>query len=113
MPFLFCAPIHGELLIQFIFYSVQNVKGSMAYKRRYTDLDNNIDNYVLVTVSEEADFTDILNGTYIDAITGKKVVVTDNTLHIDAPGKGNLRVYVLQNKYTKTGKIGTDGDYLN
>ena len=94
-------------------YSVQNVKGSMAYKRRYTDLDNNIDNYVLVTVSEEADFTDILNGTYIDAITGKKVVVTDNTLHIDAPGKGNLRVYVLQNKYTKTGKIGTDGDYLN
>jgi hypothetical protein len=34
--------------------------------------------------------------------------VTDGTLSVAAPGKGNLRVYVLNG----TGKIGADGPYL-
>jgi hypothetical protein len=34
--------------------------------------------------------------------------VTGGTLSVAAPGKGNLRVYVLNGP----GKIGTDGPYL-
>ena len=87
-------------------YSTEGISGTMAYKRRYTSGDT--DSFVLVTVSGEAGFTGVPNGTYTDAVTGDTKNVTDGTLSVPAPGKGNLRAYVLNGP----GKIGTDGPYL-
>ena len=71
---------------------------------------------MLVNVSGQATFTNVLNGDYVELITGKKVTVSDGTLSTEKVGKGNMRVYVLQNetaeKYGATGKIGEDGTYL-
>ena len=78
----------------------------MAFKRRYTDA--NTDSYALVTISGDATFTGILNGTYVDAVTGDVKTVTDGKLTATCSGKGNMRVYVLNG----TGKIGDDGKYL-
>lgn len=91
--------------------------GEMAYKRRYTDSSKGIDSYVLVTISGDATFKDVLNGTYVDLITGKSVDVSNNTLvSSDGIGTGNMRVYVYQNEtakaYGATGKIGEEGTYL-
>ncbi|MBQ2605099.1 MAG: alpha-amylase family glycosyl hydrolase [Acutalibacteraceae bacterium] len=93
-------------------YSTSGCKGSkFAFKRRYTDGD--IDSYVLVTVSGGATFTNVENGTYYDAVTGNKVVVTNNTLTTDSIGQGNARIYVLDTpSNTVKGKIGEDGTYL-
>ncbi|MGN0498776.1 MAG: alpha-amylase family glycosyl hydrolase [Acutalibacteraceae bacterium] len=95
-------------------YSTQGVTGSLAYKRGYTDAETGEKSFVCVTVTGAASFTGIPNGTYIDAVTGTTKTVTNGTLSIDAPGKGNLRAYVLcDNGYTGIdGKIGTDGTYL-
>ncbi|MFF8280824.1 hypothetical protein ACF05T_32980 [Streptomyces lateritius] len=41
-------------------------------------------------------------------MTGDTRIVTDGELTVAAPGKGNLRVYVLNGP----GKIGTTGTYL-
>ena len=94
-------------------YSVEGVEGKLAYKRRYTKGET--DSFVCVSVSYEAEFEGIPNGTYTDAISGDVVKVTDGKLSIPETGKGNLRVYVLdlggENKID--GKIGEDGDYLN
>ena len=70
--------------------------------------------FVCVTLTNGATFSDIPNGTYIDAVTGDKKTVTNGSLDISAPGKGNLRAYVLcDNGYTGIdGKIGEDGTYL-
>ncbi|MFK4869512.1 carbohydrate binding domain-containing protein [Streptomyces sp. CSMPJR101] len=87
-------------------YSTAGVSGDMAFKRRYTS--GNTDSFALVTVSGGATFTAIPNGTYRDAITGDTRTVTTGTLTVPAPGKGNLRVYVLDGP----GKIGVDGPYL-
>ncbi len=92
-------------------YSNEGCSGDMAFKRRYTDA--NTDSYVLVTISGNATFTGVLNGTYIDAITGDKKVVTDGKLTATCSGKGNLRVYVLDTTKTPApGKVGEDGKYL-
>ncbi len=95
-------------------YSTQGVTGSLAYKRGYTDSETGEKSFVCVTVTGSASFTGIPNGTYIDAVTGTTKTVTNGTLSIEAPGKGNLRAYVLcDNGYTGiSGKIGTDGTYL-
>ena len=95
-------------------YSTQGVTGSLAYKRGYTDAETGEKSFVCVTVTGAASFTGIPNGTYIDAVTGTTKTVTNGTLSIDAPGKGNMRAYVLcDNGYTGIdGKIGTDGTYL-
>ena len=95
-------------------YSTQGVTGNMAYKRGYTDAETGEKSFVCVTVTGSASFTGIPNGTYIDAVTGTTKTVTNGTLSIDAPGKGNIRAYVLcDNGYTGiSGKIGTDGTYL-
>ncbi|MGN0456779.1 MAG: alpha-amylase family glycosyl hydrolase [Acutalibacteraceae bacterium] len=95
-------------------YSTQGVTGNMAYKRGYTDAETGEKSFVCVTVTDSASFTGIPNGTYIDAVTGTTKTVTNGTLSIDAPGKGNIRAYVLcDNGYTGiSGKIGTDGTYL-
>lgn len=92
-------------------YSNDGCSGSMAFKRRYTD--DRTDSYVLVTISGNATFSNILNGRYTDAITGDVVNVTNNTLKATCSGKGNLRVYVLDTDKTKApGKVGVDGKYL-
>ncbi|MGN0069874.1 MAG: alpha-amylase family glycosyl hydrolase [Prevotella sp.] len=87
-------------------YSTEGCSGKLSFKRRYTD--GNVDSYVLVTISEGSTFTNILNGTYTDAVTGDVKTVTDNTLTAECSGKGNMRVYVLNGP----GKIGDDGKYL-
>ena len=83
----------------------------MAFKRRYTTEDT--DSFVLVTITGEATFNNIPNGTYIDAVTGDEVTVSNGTLSVEAPGKGNMRVYVLDTNLTPApGKIGSDTTYL-
>ncbi|MEU8679223.1 carbohydrate binding domain-containing protein [Streptomyces sp. NPDC048560] len=95
-------------------YSTEGISGSMAYKRRYTDAASGTDSFALVTVSGGATYSGIPNGTYKDAVTGDTKVVTGGTLSVPAPGKGNLRVYVLDlgGKNAAPGKIGTSGAYL-
>ncbi|MHB9848939.1 carbohydrate binding domain-containing protein [Streptomyces krungchingensis] len=87
-------------------YSTEGITGSMAFKRRYTS--GSTDSFALVTVTGDATFTGIPNGTYRDAVTGEVKTVSNGTLTVPAPGKGNLRVYVLDGP----GKIGSDGPYL-
>ncbi|MCX0247642.1 carbohydrate binding domain-containing protein [Streptomyces drozdowiczii] len=87
-------------------YSTEGITGQMAYKRRYTS--GATDSFALVTVTGGASYTGIPNGTYKDAVTGDTRVVSDGKLTVDAPGKGNMRVYVLNGP----GKIGTAGPYL-
>lgn len=87
-------------------YSTEGITGQMAYKRRYTS--GTTDSFALVTVTGGASYTGIPNGTYKDAVTGDTQVVTDGKLTVAAPGKGNMRVYVLNGP----GKIGTAGPYL-
>ncbi|WP_369244229.1 carbohydrate binding domain-containing protein [Streptomyces sp. R41] len=87
-------------------YSTDGISGSMAFKRRYTS--GSTDSFALVTVTGDATYTGIPNGTYADAVTGDVKTVSNGTLSVAAPGKGNLRVYVLNGP----GKIGSDGPYL-
>ncbi len=87
-------------------YSTEGCSGNLSFKRRYKD--SNVDSYVLVTISGNSTFTNILNGTYVDAVTGDIKNVTNNTLTAECSGKGNMRVYVLNG----LGKIGDDGKYL-
>lgn len=92
-------------------YSTDGCSGKMAFKRRY--VDDTTDSYALVTVSGGATFTGVLNGTYIDAVTGDKQTVTDGKLTASCSGKGNMRVYVLSTSKTPApGKVGQDGKYL-
>ncbi|MGA5193096.1 carbohydrate binding domain-containing protein [Streptomyces exfoliatus] len=87
-------------------YSTEGISGGMAFKRRYTS--GGTDSFALVTVSGGATYSGIPNGTYTDAVTGDVRTVTNGTLSVAAPGKGNLRVYVLNGP----GKIGASGPYL-
>jgi len=86
--------------------------GGYAFKRRYTD--GTTDSYVLVTINGPATFTNVLNGTYTDCVTGDVKTVTDGTLTTTScSGKGNMRIYVLSTSLTPApGKIGEDGPYL-
>ncbi|OIJ68348.1 carbohydrate binding domain-containing protein [Streptomyces mangrovisoli] len=96
-------------------YSTDGVSGGgMDFKRRYTDTAAGVDSFALVAVTDGATYSGIPNGTYKDAVTGDVRQVTDGTLTVAAPGKGNLRVYVLDlgGKNAAPGKIGTDGPYL-
>jgi len=76
-------------------YSTEGVSGEMAFKRRFTDPSAAVDSYVLVTISSDAQFTGILNGTYVDALTGESYIVEDGRIQLSCNGKGNLRVLVL------------------
>ena len=86
--------------------------GGYAFKRRYTD--STTDSYVLVTINGPATFTNVLNGTYTDCVTGDVKTVTNGTLTTTScSGKGNMRIYVLSTNLTPApGKIGADGPYL-
>ncbi|GEM49004.1 hypothetical protein DC3_46390 [Deinococcus cellulosilyticus NBRC 106333 = KACC 11606] len=86
-------------------YSLEGVSGgAMAFKRRFTS--STTDSFALVAVSGDATFTGIPNGTYTDAVTGDVKTVSNGSLSINAPGKGNLRVYVLSTAMTPApGKV--------
>ncbi|WDM19951.1 alpha-amylase family glycosyl hydrolase [Paenibacillus polymyxa] len=89
-------------------YSTENVSGNLAFKRRYTDSAKGIDSFALVTISGNATFTGIPNGTYVDAVTGDSKTVTEGKITLTCSGKGNARVYVLNGR----GGIGETGTYL-
>ncbi len=92
-------------------YSTEGCSGKMAFKRRYVDA--NTDSYVLVTISGDATFTGVLNGTYTDVVTGDVKTVTDGTLTATCKGQGNLRAYVLSTAKTPApGKIGNDTKFI-
>ena len=90
------------------------VSGNMAYVRRYTNASEGVDSLALVTISGGATFKNIPNGTYIDAVTGKSVNVTNGTLTTDSIGTANMRIYVCcASGFTGiNGKIGPTGTYL-
>jgi glycosidase len=89
-------------------YSTDGINGGgMAFKRRYTA--DGVDSFALVSVSGDATFNGIPGGTYVDAVTGQSVSVAEGgSLTANAPGQGNLRVYVLNGP----GKIGETTEYL-
>ena len=92
-------------------YSTSDVSGSLAFKRRYAS--DNVDSFVLVTISGGATFNNIPNGKYVDAVTGDIQFVSGNTLSCSCNGQGNMRVYVLDLPGNPTpGKIGEDGAFL-
>ena len=93
-------------------YSTDGCNGTFAFKRRYKDATT--DSYCLVTISGDATFSNILEGTYIDVVTGDvKTVSKGGKLTATCSGKGNLRVYVLQtDKNSVSGKVGKDGKYI-
>lgn len=92
-------------------YSTNGCSGSIAFKRRYTDATT--DSYVLVTIGGGASFTGVLNGRYVDAITGDVQNVANGSLTVSCSGASNMRVYVLDTPLTPApGKIGEDGKYL-
>lgn len=92
-------------------YSTEGCDGAYAFKRRFTDAAT--DSYVLVTISGNATFTGIENGTYVDAITGDTKTVANGTLTATCSGRGNMRVYVLDTDKTPApGKVGDDGNWL-
>ena len=84
------------------------VSGNMAYIRRYTNASEGIDSLALVTITDNATFKNIPNGKYVDCVTGDVQNVSNGTLSVSAPGKGNMRVYVLNGP----GKIGSSTTYL-
>lgn len=88
--------------------------GNMCFKRGYTDPDTGEKSFACVAVTNGATFSGVPNGTYIDAVTGDTKSVTNGTLSISAPGKGNCRVYVLSSNGYKgiSGKIGDTTTYL-
>ena len=95
-------------------YSTEGCAGAgMAFKRRYTDADT--DSFALVTVSGDATFSGIPNGTYTDAITGDTQTVSGGSLSTSGcSGQGDLRVYVLDTAKTPApGMIDGKSQYMS
>lgn len=93
-------------------YSTADIsKSGIAFKRRY--VDSSTDSYALIAISGDATFSNILNGTYTDVVTGDVKTVSNNSLSVSLSGKGNIRVYVLSTSKTPApGKVGKDGKYI-
>ena len=90
-------------------YSTDNIDGTIAFKKRYTDDAKGIDSFVLVTISGGATFKGIPGGKYVDVVTGDAQMITEGgSLTATCAGKGNLRIYVLNG----TGKISGISPYL-
>ncbi|MDO4749142.1 MAG: alpha-amylase family glycosyl hydrolase, partial [Eubacteriales bacterium] len=83
--------------------------GEMSYIRRYTG--DGIDSLACVAITDGATFKNIPNGKYIDAVSGDIKQVTNGTLSVSSPGKGNMRVYVCCASGFKgiTGAVGPTG----
>ena len=75
-------------------YSNTGCDGSMAFKRRY--VDDEVDSFVLVTISGNATFTNLPAGTYIDVVTGdSKTIAEGGSISTSGcSGAGNARIYV-------------------
>ena len=71
-------------------YSTEGCSGKMAFKRRYTDAST--DSYVLVTISGNATFSGILNGTYTDVVTGDVKTVTNGSLSVNCSGLSLIHI---------------------
>lgn len=98
-------------------YSTDKCNGNMAFKRRYTNATEGVDSFALVTISGNATFSGLPAGTYIDVVTGDKKTITEGgSITASCSGKGNARIYVLQNStadaYGANGQIGSTGTYL-
>lgn len=96
-------------------YSTEGCSGNIAFKRRYTA--NGEDSFVCVAISGTGTFSGIPGGTYVDLVTGDSQSVSEGgTLTANCSGRGNARVYVLQNdtakNYGADGKVGKDTAYL-
>lgn len=93
-------------------YSMDGCDGSYAFKRRYTD--STTDSYALVTIQGNATFTNVLNGTYQEVVTGETKTVSNGTLVANCPSNaGNLRVWVLNTSLTSApGKVVSDGNFI-
>lgn len=96
-------------------YSTNGCSGNIAFKRRYTA--DGEDSFVCVAISGDATFSGIPGGTYVDLVTGTSQTVSEGgTLNASCSGRGNARVYVLQNDtataYGADGKVGKDTPYL-
>ena len=96
-------------------YSNEGCSGNMSFKRRFTE--GSVDSFVLVTISGNSTFSNLPAGTYVDVITGDiKTVSQGGSLSATCSGKGNARIYVLQNDTARTygadGKIGLTGSFL-
>lgn len=79
-------------------YSVNDVSGAMAFRRRYSGPMYNgqtVDSFALVALDGVATFYNVPNGTYRDVVTGQSINVTNGTATLGAGGAGNLRVWVL------------------
>ena len=93
-------------------YSTEGCSGSMSFKRRYTD--ENEDSFALVTISGSSTFTGLPAGTYVDCITGDSQTIGEGgSITATCSGKGNMRVYVLDTaKSPAPGKIGNATEWL-
>lgn len=97
-------------------YTTENCSGGLAYKRRFVDEKNNIDSYVLVTISGGCTFNDVLKGKYVDLVTGKEYDGSSGTVTVENIQKANMRVLVYQNPtadaYGANGKVGDGSSFL-
>ncbi|MET0424701.1 MAG: alpha-amylase family glycosyl hydrolase [Actinoplanes sp.] len=92
-------------------YSTDGVSGNMAFKRRYTA--GGVDSFALVTITGGATFSNIPNGTYVDAVSGDVKTVSTGSLSATAGGQGDMAVYVLSLPGNPApGKVGADGPFL-
>jgi len=89
-------------------YSTDGCSGGWAaFKRRYTGTNKitgeKIDSYAIVGVGAGSyNFTGILDGKYIDCVTGDVKQVSGGSMSFSVPGDdSNLRVYVLDGLATK------------
>ena len=65
-------------------YTTEGCNGGISYKRRYTEGD--VDSYVLVAISSGCTFSDVLDGTYVDLVSGKEFTASGGTLTTDSIG---------------------------
>lgn len=98
-------------------YSNDDCDGGMCYKRRFTDTADDVDSFVLVTVSGGATFKNLPGGTYVDVVTGDTQTISNGgTITATCSGQGNARIYVLQNQtasdYGANKQIGTATNWL-
>ncbi|ULQ60955.1 Ig-like domain-containing protein [Brucepastera parasyntrophica] len=112
---------HAVPALQMGQYSTDGHSGGWAgYKRRYTGTNKitgaAIDSYVLVGVGQGTHtWTGVLNGTYIDCVTGNSITVTNGntSFTVSNGGDAGLGVYVLTGLTTPApGKIDQPSPYL-